>query len=179
MPLPADDEQQPPAARPTDADIAAVCALCAARGEAPAPLGLPKSAELRVRRAAARAREAVQRRKAAERQVVAYLELLDENGAPGRSAARARWAVDSLPSLLPPPANGGASAEAVVRHSLLFIPRVHRAARRRLRASGARRSRMLGSGTARTLGLQARDALVGLVPGALGLTCERTRWRSL
>ena len=83
MALPEDDEQQPPAAHPTDADIAAVCALCAARGEAPAPLGLPKSAELRARRAAARAREAVQRRKATQRQVVAYLELLDENGALG------------------------------------------------------------------------------------------------
>ena len=79
--LPADDEQRSPAARPTDADIAAVCAFCAARGEAPAPLGVTKSVELRLRRAAAHARDALQRRKATERQVVAYLELLDENGA--------------------------------------------------------------------------------------------------
>ena len=93
MPLPEDDEQQPTAAQPTDAEIAAVCALCVGRGEAPALLGLPKSAELRARRAAARAREAVQRRKESERQVVAYLELLDENGALGR--ARAFWVMDS------------------------------------------------------------------------------------
>ena len=80
--LPADDEQQSPAARPSDADIAAVCAFSAARGEPPAPLGVPLSVELRLRRAAQRARDTVKRRQASERQVVAYLELLDENGAP-------------------------------------------------------------------------------------------------
>ena len=80
--LPQDDEQQAPAVHPSDADIKAVCAFCAASGEAPAPLGVPKGVELRMRRAAARARDTVERRKASERQVVAYLELLDEKGAP-------------------------------------------------------------------------------------------------
>lgn len=79
--LPQDDEQhQSRAALATDADIKAVCAFHAACGET-APLGVPLGVQLRLRRAAARARDAVKRRKAANRQVVAYLELLDENGA--------------------------------------------------------------------------------------------------
>jgi hypothetical protein len=77
----------PPEATLSDGVIAAACALCEEAAH-PAPGELPLRVRLRAKRAAARARDACARRRAAERQVVGYLELLSEPGA--RRSARCR-----------------------------------------------------------------------------------------
>jgi hypothetical protein len=94
-----DDVSPPPPPELSDAAIDAASVLCGGARTATPPAWraegggeaarLSLGVRLRLKRAAARARDATARRRTAEKQIIGYLEIVDERGAQHTHAARA------------------------------------------------------------------------------------------